>query len=52
MSKVFVGLGFMFLAFHVFEASAAVDVSPIVERKPNGVYVVTGIVSVAICDGP
>jgi len=52
MSKVFAGLGFMFLAFHVFEASAAVDVSPIVERTPNGVYAVTGIVSVAICDGP
>ena len=36
----------------VLAASAAVDISPIVERIPNGVYVVTGVVSVAISDGP
>ena len=35
-----------------FAASAAVDVSSIVEREPNGVYVVTGIVSVVVHGGP
>ena len=42
----------MIQSMAVLAASAAVDISPIVERIPNGVYVVTGVVSVAISDGP
>ena len=52
MRHPFVSLAFAFIIFAAEAASTAVDVSPIVERIPNGVYVVTGIVSVAINDGP
>ena len=52
MRQLFVSLAFVSIMFDAVAESAAVDISPIVERIPNGVYVVTGIVSVTINDGP
>ena len=52
MKHLFICLDLAFIMFNPVSASSAVDISPIVERIPNGVYIVTGIVNVAINEGP
>ena len=52
MKKCSVSVICMLFTVTLLAKPTAADISPIVERIPNGVYAVTGIVKVAICDGP